>query len=51
MFIVQMTAIVESFKELNNKFKYVLELKKKVEQKKDELDEDDGSFQFLDGFF
>ena len=48
---MQMKTIQEAFKELANKFKEVSDLKKLIEKKKEELDPEDQSEQFLESFY
>ena len=46
-----MKTIIESYKEVSNKFKEVTDLKNKIEKKKDELDPEDKSEEFLNEFY
>ena len=48
---MQIALITESFNSLKEKFKSVETLKKFVNDKKEELDEDDKTEEFLDGFY
>ena len=46
-----MKTTIESYKEVSNKFKEVTDLKNKIEKKKDELDPEDKSEEFLNEFY
>ena len=48
---MQITLIQESYNSLKEKFKSVEALKKMLETKKDEIDEDDKTEEFLGGFY
>ena len=48
---MQMKSITESFNELNSKFKIVQSLKDKIQNKKNELEENDKTVEFLNTFY
>ena len=51
LFLVAKTMIDEGFKTINNAFLAVDKLKRAIEKSKDQLDEDDKSVDFLNGFY